>query len=320
MPPTCPNCASASHEKLKAFDVNRRTSDKTFTYFQCTACQLVFVSPVPADLGSYYHQDYYAIPSSLEALAASAEQQRHKIDTVTQFTKTGKLPEIGSSYGDFAYLAQRAGFEVDVIEMDADCCAFLERTLHIRAVNHNDPIQALRGLGTYDVIALWQVIEHVPDPWGLMHTIAEHLNPNGIAVFGAPNPDALQFNLFGTRWAHLDAPRHLQLIPIPAFVQRMAGHQLKSVLNTTSDGESQKANVFGWKKSIMNMLGVYVAQTANHEAAHLSDEATGRSLTYRLKRGALRGVTGLLQLLLSRLEGQNGRGCSYTLVFQKPAS
>ena len=51
---------------------------------------------------------------------------------------------------------------------------------------------------------------------------------------GPEDPRSLQFRLLRARWAHLDAPRHLCLVPPDALVRR---EQLgmRSVAMTTND-------------------------------------------------------------------------------------
>jgi len=116
--------------------------------------------------------------------------------------------------GSFAYLAQEADYKTEVIEMDKTCCDFIEGVLGIKAINSADIVASLKDRGQYDVIALWQVLEHFPDPWTVLPVLAQHLAPDGILVIATPNPDAFQFRLLRSLWTHIDAPRHVELIPI----------------------------------------------------------------------------------------------------------
>jgi SAM-dependent methyltransferase len=304
---------------LTARDTNRQLSTTGFDYVRCPRCGLVAIASIPPDVGMYYRSDYYAIPESKAALAGQAERQRHKIETITRYKTGGDLLEIGPAFGDFSYLAQAAGFKVDAIEMDSTCCDFLRATLGIRAIQSDDPVAALIGCGQYDVIALWQVIEHVPDPWALFQSMIEHLKPGGLLVLAAPNPQSLQFRLFRSLWAHLDAPRHLHLIPAEVLVARGSKLGMKPLLVTTNDGEGHKANVFGWKKSIMNRLGVYVRQEAPEAAASTLELQPSSSLKYRLSRAAIRTLVALTMMLSAPVERTGLRGASYTLILQKSA-
>jgi SAM-dependent methyltransferase len=313
----CSNCRAVTQPLLTTRDTNQQLSTATFTYVRCPACGLVSIADVPADLGHYYRSHYYAIPDSRLALAQRAELQRHKIDVVKSYKSSGTLLEIGPAFGDFIYLAQEAEFTTEAIEMDSACCTFLRSTLGINAIESNDPVISLTECSTYDVIALWQVIEHVPDPWELLRAMTDHLKPGGILVMSAPNPKSLQFALFKSQWAHLDAPRHLNLIPVDVLIERGSALGLKPIFVTTNDGEGIKANVYGWKKSIMNRLGIYVRQETPEVAASTIELQPSESFRYILSRAIIRSVVGMVMGLAAPLERTGFRGASYTLILQK---
>jgi SAM-dependent methyltransferase len=61
----------------------------------------------------------------------------------------------------------------------------------------------------FDVVTLWDVLEHLHDPVGSLREIYRILKPNGIIVFRVPNAGSLDARLFSAFWAGFDAPRHL---------------------------------------------------------------------------------------------------------------
>lgn len=313
----CPHCQHTATFAFHAQDTNRRLSDAQFDYYRCPNCALVFLQPIPERLSSYYDQSYHRIPATLVDLEQVAQARRDKLTTIQRFVPRGKLLEIGPSYGDLAYPAKQAGYTVDAIEMDADCVRFLNEVVGVNAIHSADPLAVLKTLGQYDVIVMWHVIEHLPDVWAVLAEASQHLAPDGILALAAPNPDAVQFKLFGAKWAHLDAPRHLQLIPNRALTDYLGKQGLKRALATTNNAENLTLyEPFGWKKSIMNVLGVYVPPpTAN--AGEPKNAAPKRSTTYYAKRLVLRVAAGGLALLTMPLTRTGLRGSAYTLVFRK---
>ncbi len=290
----CPHCNSAATLLFRTTDVNRRLSTEQFSYYCCSACKLIFLHPVPSNLGDYYPENYYPIPDSIATLQKQAEPQHYKIDLIRQYVSTGRLLEIGPAFGGLAYLAKIAGFTVDTIEMDERCCHFLREVVGVNAIQHDNPAEALKSLGKYDVIALYQVIEHLPNPWITLDAIVEHLAPGGIIVIAAPNPDSLQWRLFGQYWAHLDAPRHLQLIPSKTLTQSMYQRGMALVFETTTNAEAFKNNIYGWRKSLANL---FTAQ--------------------RVLRAGLYRVGRIVPFVIRPIERSGRRGSTYTLVFQK---
>ena len=241
----CPQCGGDSRLLFEAADLNRGVSSARFHYDRCERCGLVFQPQPPADLAAYYGSGYY-LELTLDAVRRAARAERDKIDIVRRHAAAGRLLEIGASRGVFAWLAREAGFAVEVIEMDRRCCAFINDTLGIPAVDADDPAAALAGRAPYDVIALWHVVEHLRDPWTLLDRAATALAANGLLVVGTPNPDAFQFAQLGAAWPHVDAPRHTCLIPHATLVGRLAARGLTLVDTVTSDRSARAASRFGW--------------------------------------------------------------------------
>lgn len=293
---TCPYCGGNSVPRFTVGDVNRRISNEQFEYCECPSCGLLFLNAPPQDLGRYYAADYYYIPRDAAELARCAEPERYKIDMVQRFMAQGSLVEIGPSSGCFSYLAKRAGFAVTAIEMSQACCVFLRDVVGVAAIQADDEIAALGGVSDADVIALWQVIEHLRAPWELIRVAAGKLKPGGILVIAAPNPAALQFRLLGRRWVHVDAPRHTTL-PSADFIAAVAAqHGLKTQLVTTQDPGSLSWNKFGWSVFCANYFSGRFAQRVARRVGHL------------------------IAWLMTPLESRAGAGCAYTIVLKKDAA
>ena len=291
----CGCCGGVAALALQARDTNRRIGNAVFPYYRCQACGWWFLAPVPADLGRYYPKDYHAIPADGADLARRAEQERYKIDIVLAHRQGGRLLEVGPSYGMFLHLARAAGFACEGVEMDADCCGFLAG-LGFDVHRSDDVVSALGGLEPFDVIALWHVIEHLPDPWSALAALAGRLKPGGVLVLAQPNPASLQFRWLGRRWTHLDAPRHVCLIPHGLLERRMRALGLEPVAITAGDPGSVGWNRFGWVHSLRNLARARPLRLALHVAARL------------------------IALVVMPVERSGMNGSAYTSVFRKPAT
>jgi SAM-dependent methyltransferase len=148
-------------------------------------------------------------------------------------------------------LAKNSGFEVEAIEMDSGCCEFLSDELGIRAYHSASVVETMRSLGRYDVVAFWHSIEHLQSPWDVLTEAFSHLNPNGIVVVATPNPNAFQFKVLRSWWTHLDAPRHLFLLPTHFLRMLSDSHGLQEVLFTVNDPDSREITRWGWAGSLV---------------------------------------------------------------------
>lgn len=290
-----PACGGIERAFLSTRDRNRRIDDRHFDYVRCDRCGLIRLANPPADLGAYYPADYYALPS-LAKLAAIARRDPFRVRTVQRFSRPGRLLEIGPAFGVFAFQCKEAGYKVSAIEMDERCCSYLREQVGIEAVQSEVPHEAMAQFTNQDVVALWHVIEHLPDPWSVVRAAAHSLAPGGVLVIASPNPSAWQFSVMGSAWPHVDAPRHLYLIPPSVLVDFGAPLGFDCVHVSTEDDEARRWNRFGWQRLLMNVM-------------------PGR-WTERVAYLAGWG----LSLVASPFDRRPGKGSAYTLVLQKRSS
>jgi protein-L-isoaspartate O-methyltransferase len=165
-----------------------------------------------------------------------------------------RLLEIGASYGLFAYLALQSGYSVEAVEMNSECCRFLRSELDVNVMETSDVFSAMQTPKEYEVIALWQVFEHLSEPWKALDAFIKHLSEGGRIVIAVPDPDSLQFDLTGRYWMHLDAPRHLAFFPEEWF-RRYAEERNMVITNVVRhDAEIEAHSGIGWVQSIRNIL------------------------------------------------------------------
>jgi SAM-dependent methyltransferase len=288
----CPLCGCSTEFELTACDRNRGITTDLFDYRRCTGCGVIFLANAPADPGRYYPQHYYDVPAP-EQKAQLLESERYKLGLIRRLSTPGRLVEIGAAYGLFAGLAKDDGFDVTAIEMDERSCAHLESSVGVTAINGDRPQDILPELPPSRVVALWHVLEHLPDPWRVVERAAENLAPGGLLALSTPNPASLQFRLTRARWAHLDAPRHVFLIPPRNLVVKARQLGLRCAVLTSSDPAGLLANHFGWEYAMLK-------------------RPTEQGPT-RLTSTAAR----LVETTLAPLERRGTNGSTYTAIFVK---
>ncbi|MDP2709983.1 MAG: class I SAM-dependent methyltransferase [Solirubrobacteraceae bacterium] len=285
--PRCRICGSAGDLRLTTTDRNRSIGAERFDYRSCRACGTLYLAEVPADLARYYPPDYYPIGAEHE----TNESERAKVALLQRFVSGGALLEIGPGAGGFAAEALRSGFGVRAIEMDERACDHL-RAIGAQAVHSAEPHRALAEMAPARAIVLWHVFEHLAEPLALLRAAAATLEPGGVLLIAVPNPAAFALRVLGARWPHVDAPRHLQLVPAATLV-RLAGEVgLAPVALTGSDRAGRDWNVFGWQHFLAPPTSGAVRRRAAFYAA------------------------ALVSLLLAPVERGGLRGSTYTAVFR----
>lgn len=291
----CRSCGKAAPLLFQVGDINRRLSAEIFNWYACPDCKLFFIDPIPRDISSYYPAGYYPVPVTAKDLEKELPGELYKIEMLRRFSPGKRLLEIGPAYGRFCYAAKKAGFTVEALEMDQECCRFISEQLGIPVINSADITQGLAGSGQYDVITLWHVIEHLLNPFEILPVIEQHLAPGGLLVIAAPNPEAFQFGILGRYWPHVDAPRHLALIPQRLLVEHCAKLGLAREMATTTDVGGKVWNRFGWEAFAANLV------------------------QNRILKKVLRRIGTLTAFIMSPFDMQDGRGAAYTIVFRKGA-
>jgi hypothetical protein len=112
-------------------------------------------------------------------------------------------------------------------------------------------------------------------------------------VVAAPNPAAFQFRILRRYWPHVDAPRHVMLIPIALLIRHARALGLKEVFITTTDEGTLVNNTFGWQQSLSTSFA--------HPRAKSVARRIGRVITR----------------LVRPIERNGLRGTTYTIIFQK---
>jgi len=176
----CPLCGGASGYAFQARDRNREITEERFAYARCQACGTVFMVAAPADLGRYYAGDYYQFGPDGEPTWKSEqgriEAASYRVALLRGHVAPGHLIEIGAGTGAFASAAQSAGFDVSAIEMDQRCCEYLSGR-GIRAICSDRPLEVLESLPPARAVALWHVLEHLPNPAEVLERAADKLEP-----------------------------------------------------------------------------------------------------------------------------------------------
>lgn len=289
----CPLCDGLSAVAFVTRDRNRAIAEDRFAYRRCQDCGVLYLDNPPADLGRFYPSDYFARPTLERLRAIGAGSEAYRIEILRRHVADGRLAEVGPGDGIFAVQALDAGFEVSAIEMDPAACEHLRAMLGIEVVQSGAPQDALAALAPLRAVAAWHVIEHVPDPWAVVDAAAAALEPGGVLVVATPNPSAFGLRVLGARWPHVDAPRHLFLIPHETLTEHGRGVGLEPVELTHADPGGRHWNAFAWHYALRRPG---IAPLADHAA--------------RLAGRAIAGA-------LAPLERRGMRGAAYTLVLRK---
>ena len=198
---SCPLC-----ESEQASGIFRSRND--YDILRCTKCSLVFTDDRTAPPADRLYPRFDQSGTAFAKGAGSALRifLRQRESFIRTLKPSGRLLDFGCGNGAFAQHMSKAGFDtVGVEPFSLGATQTAERLKLIQA-----PFEQIEGqLGSFDVITLWQVLEHLRRPVEVLQRLATHLTPGGLIVISVPNFGSLQRAAFQGSWFHLDPPRHV---------------------------------------------------------------------------------------------------------------
>ena len=193
-PAPCPQCV----QKLTRFEsvVKDGVSGEQFSVFFCTICQNGFTVPAPKDLSKYYPKTYY---SPLKSFIYNLLQFRRP-SIIRQYKKSGKLLDIGCGNGSISSFLP----EFIYTGVETSFSGAVSNSILIGGIE-----KVKLNLNTFDIATFWESLEHVSNPSSALTKIFKTLKKNGVVIIECPNYSSPERLIFGSKWFHLDTPRHL---------------------------------------------------------------------------------------------------------------
>ncbi len=180
-----------------------------------------------------YRKDY------LESRLLSYGREMAKIERFRQYNR---LLEVGSGYGFFLELATRAGWDSVGVEISKYACKIAES--HGCKVYNCDLKDVSFASEFFDVIVMWDVIEHIADPAAIANQCLNLLRPGGALLLKTPDARALRasFGPIRTMYRHFVYPAntaehifHFTPTHLSAMVKRIGFSNTEVALNEQWD-------------------------------------------------------------------------------------
>lgn len=190
-----------------------------FQLVRCRRCGHTYQSPRPtqSDMAQYYPVSYQPFWGSIDEepnawkRALRHWQWRARCQQISQLLPGGRLLDVGAGTGVFLNEMRRYGnWNLAGVELSQSAAQYA-RSKFALDVFVGQLEDAPWPPGSFDVVTLWDVLEHLPNPRAALNRIRVLLRPEGYLVFSVPNADSIDAHLFGRYWIGLDAPRHMSV-------------------------------------------------------------------------------------------------------------
>jgi SAM-dependent methyltransferase len=244
---SCPVCSNHDRRTIYKKARDPITGD-CFQVVECSECGMVRTTPVPDCLDRYYPPRYRGYGPIVARVLSTLYKLR-----VSRWARRkpggGSVLEIGCGSGLMLAAFRQCGWRVLGLERNEAVAEIGRRSLGVEIVS--SPVEALPHDAQFDLIIMFQVLEHIADPIGLLRACVKRLAPGGFLITNVPNFSSWQSKFAGAKWFHLDVPRHLNHFTpqtLDATLNR-AGLSL-----THLSFASLEHDPYGWVESTLNGL------------------------------------------------------------------
>lgn len=249
----CAVCAAEVHERrVRVHDADQ--GEVEFDVIQCPQCcsGTIVNPPTAAELAKWYGVEYYGRGESkfaapLQAIVDwSVRRRASRILGRLRRSHRPTILDIGCGRG--ALLAELAAAGARGVGLERSGGAPPSSGVEIRA---GELVDQRFPSGHFDAVIIWHVLEHLTQPATVLDEVVRVLAPGGLLLVAVPNAASWQARVFGGRWFHVDAPRHLYHFGHAGLQALLAVRGFDIVECSTSDPVQ---NIFGFVQSTLNHL------------------------------------------------------------------
>ncbi len=190
-----------------------------FQLVKCCNCNHIYQTPRPTQAAiQIFYPDHYQ--PFLQPVAPKDNslirfwrrlQWRARCRQVAQLRRGGRLLDIGASTGLFLNEMRSYGdWTLAGVELNPQA-AQSARTRFGLEIFTGQLEETPWPPASFDVITMWDVLEHLPQPRQALLKMRELLPEGGYIIASVPHADSVDARLFGRYWIGLDPPRHLSV-------------------------------------------------------------------------------------------------------------
>lgn len=229
-----------------------------FDIFRCEQCGFQFVWPVPDEktlFDFYQRADYLSSEGTFGYADYEAKRDfflglfRGYLKVLRNYMVPGRLLDVGCGNGDFMMLANDAGWEVYGVEICRSSREQAERKFKERI------FPSLQDLGErhdfFDLITMWEFIEHLPDPDQVLDTSLSLLRRGGLLALTTPNT----LNLTALRrpglWPEFKPPEHLQFFDFETLEQLLTHRHALSTVELEGIHQDWRLQAADWIEALL---------------------------------------------------------------------
>ena len=195
----------------------------TFQFVECSQCGLLRQNPRLNwdELSAYYEDGYSPHAHQVDEKKRSKGESfidRYglwkRVKFVSKNKSSGKWLDVGCGNGRILQEASRwQNWELVGLEPIEEVAHYTKEKLNIPVYPYTFEQLDVSEDNKFDIITMWDVLEHLPSPMQSFERVSNLLNDNGVFIFSIPNYQSIDRKIFNKYWIGYDLPRHLYVYP-----------------------------------------------------------------------------------------------------------
>lgn len=167
---------------------------------KCPHCHIIYVAQ---DLGQekinalYKESEDPTYFLEQKARQKTFEHYLHKLEKF--YPQKGTLLDIGTNTGLFVKVAQDHGWQATGLEPNLEAAKIAKKNYNLDLINKPFAASVFKNT-RFDVITMWDVIEHFENPDQEVAKVFKLLKPGGLFVFSTVDPESFLAKVMGTKW------------------------------------------------------------------------------------------------------------------------
>jgi len=185
------------------------------TYVRCQECDLVYANPRPSAEAMASRLEMWGKQYSArnEYLRDRVRSQQVRVRLLRTYCRSGSLLDFGSGDGSFLRAAMDAGYRAEGVEKAAAAAEFA-RSHFEASIRATDIEDASLKSTTFDIITMWDVLEHLLDPIHVVKGLGGRLAEDGYLVVLTPHSRGFSSRVRGPAWWVFGPHDHVCLFSI----------------------------------------------------------------------------------------------------------
>ncbi len=186
-------------EDIKTWQEHKGTvldSINGYDVIECAVCRFKHIIPIPdaEQLKTVYEEEYYSVEKPLYFKRTKEDLEWWNLlygDLFDSFEEhlpqdQRRILDVGSGPGYFLLFGRQRGWQTKGIEPSRQAAAH-SRDLGLDIVENFLDAQVAETLGSFDVVYMHEVLEHIPHPQEMLSLAFNLLKPGGLLCVVVPN-------------------------------------------------------------------------------------------------------------------------------------